>query len=262
MKEDYWDDGGYVEYEDTDLTHQYRVEMLRINDLLQDAPLELDKSVLKKDKHADINDRQLRRVFTRGRFNSGGRLFGGFWQSLSKKERLEGLTINGDSVVCLDYSQMGLRIAYGLANGTPPAGDGYRLPGLEANREAVKKLINAVLFSEKPLARLPKGLKALLPRDTGLPLAMGLITQVHPELESLFFTGIGHKIQFVESQIIIDVVLNAFEPEIVALPVHDAIVVGDYDAEAAEVLMLEVFEKHTGVHGEVKREEPKECFLC
>ena len=200
--------------------------------------------------------------YSQGKFDCGGRLFGGFWQPLSKKERLEGLTINGDTVVCLDYSQMGLKIAYGLAKAMPPSGDGYRLPGLEANREAIKKLFNSVLFAEKPLTRLPKGLKALLPRGTGLPLAMKLIAQAHPELESLFFTGIGHRIQFIESQIIVEVLLKAFEQDITALPVHDAIVVADYDAEVAEALMLEAFKKHTGVPGEVKREEPRECFIC
>ena len=35
----------------------------------------------------DIRDRRLRRVFTQGRFDSGGRLFGGFWQNLRKQER-------------------------------------------------------------------------------------------------------------------------------------------------------------------------------
>ena len=35
----------------------------------------------------DIRDRRLRRIFTQARFNSGGRLFGGFWQQLRKHER-------------------------------------------------------------------------------------------------------------------------------------------------------------------------------
>jgi len=41
-------------------------------------------------------------VFTQGRFGSGGRLYGGFWQHLRKETRLKGLFINREEVVELD----------------------------------------------------------------------------------------------------------------------------------------------------------------
>ena len=59
-------------------------------------------------------------------------------------------------------------------------------------------------------------------------------------------------------RVLVNVLLEAFEREIVALPIHDAIVVAEYDAEDAETLMLDIFKKHTGVPGAVQREEPKE----
>ena len=52
-------------------------------------------------------DRSLRRIFTKGCFDHGGRLFGGFWQELSKTARFDGLVINDEDIVELDYGQMG-----------------------------------------------------------------------------------------------------------------------------------------------------------
>jgi hypothetical protein len=53
----------------------------------------------------DINQRRLKRCFTRERFDSRGRLFGGFWQRMSKADRLTHIKINGEDLVELDYGQ-------------------------------------------------------------------------------------------------------------------------------------------------------------
>ena len=254
-------ESGFQAYEDTDLTRRYRAEMERINVFLEHAALDLDQSVLNENKQANINERRLRRIFTQGQFDSGGRLFGGFWQSLSKQERLEGLRINGDGVACLDYAQMGLRIAYGLQNATPPADDGYRLPGLEGSREAIKKLLNTVLLANKPLAGLPKGIMALLPKGISLHAVMDLLTLVHTQLQPLFFTGIGHRIQYISSQILVDVLLHAREEDMVALPVGHTLIVAEGDVEQAEGLMRQVFVTHAGLPAIVTREAATACCM-
>jgi hypothetical protein len=70
--------------------------------------------------HADTNARQLRRYFSRGSFQSGGRLFGGFWQNLGRQSRLRGLRINGEPVISLDYSQFNPLLAYSISSHKPP----------------------------------------------------------------------------------------------------------------------------------------------
>ena len=51
----------------------------------------------------DLSERRLRRYFTRGSFESGGRLFGWFWQELNKKQR-KNIIIDDEEAVSLDYS--------------------------------------------------------------------------------------------------------------------------------------------------------------
>ena len=77
----------------------------------------------------------------------------------------------------------------------------------------------------------------------------------HPALEDHFFTGIGHRMQFIESQIMVDLLLDLGDKGIVALPVHDAVIVpGCYISEVKE-RMLSIFQEHTGAEGLVREEE-------
>ena len=128
-KADYWDEGGLVEYDDTDQTRQYRDEMQTINAWLAQADIQFDGGPA-----VDDTDRLLRRYFSRGSFQSGGRLFGGFWQHLPKWQRHKSLLIDGEEVATLDFGQMAPRILYGMAGLSAPDQDAYLLPGLEVHR--------------------------------------------------------------------------------------------------------------------------------
>lgn len=93
------------EYEDTALTARFRSEMrlinnrLTVSDILYEGP-----------ENVDDGARHLKRVFTRGTFGTGGRLFGldggGFWLNLRKKHRLRHLQIDGEAVVSIDFASM------------------------------------------------------------------------------------------------------------------------------------------------------------
>ena len=79
------------------------------------------------------------RKFTLGRFDRGGRFFGGFWINLPKVVRLQGLRIDDEEVAGLEYPALNPRLAYYLAEANPPPGDAYTLPGLEQSRDGVKR---------------------------------------------------------------------------------------------------------------------------
>jgi hypothetical protein len=250
----HWDVSAYMEYEDTEETRRYRWEMARINDWLQGAELDFDDSVLGEPRIIDTGDRRLRRCFTRGSFTSGGRLFGGFWQTLRKRERFEGLRIEDEAVVSLDYSQMAARLLYGRARRQPPGEDAYILPGMADHREGVKKVFNALLFAEKDLQRLPQGTKALLPKGARVGHLVDRLKQVHAPIADYFGKGIGHELQFTESQILVAVLLQLQDRGIVGLPVHDAVVVKASAAGIAKRIMEETFEAHSGLPGVVTEE--------
>ena len=143
-----WDSGEWMDYQDNETTRLYRAEMARINDWLARADLYFDGGT-KDGREIDDRDRLLKRYFNNGSFKEGGRLFGGFWQAISKAERASGLFIDSEDVVTLDFEQMAARVLYGLAKATPPEGDAYQIPGYEDCREGVKQVFNSLRFFEK-----------------------------------------------------------------------------------------------------------------
>ncbi len=248
----FWDEGDLQEYDDTSEIVQFREQVRAINDWLDEAEIDFDEALWPGGKPVDTLDRRLRRVFTLGRFDHGGRLFGGFWQALSKRQRLEGLSIDGEDVVELDYGQMNPRIVYGLNKAQPPAGDAYSVPGYEAHREGVKKVMNAMLFATKRLTRMPRGVRKTFEGRQRVEDVMTAIEQAHPAITSSFFTGLGHRAQFIESQVLVDVLLSLRASGIHALPIHDSVIVGRSNKDKAREVMLSSFFKVTGVPGVVE----------
>jgi len=258
--EGYWDRTEDVEYEDTPITNLFRSQMQQINSWLAGTDIAFDEGVLTDpDRVIDANDRGLRRIFTQGRFDRGGRLYGGFWQQLGKDTRRRGLEIDGEPVVELDYGQMSPRILYGLCGAVPEHHDLYILPGFGGYRKAIKKLMNAMLFSDRPLSRMPRGVRCEFGEHyCGEPITYGhmagIIQAAHTPIAHRFFTGVGHELQYHESQILVDVLERLREGGIVALPIHDAVLVPRSAATAATDVMHSVFREHTGIEGVVRAE--------
>ena len=68
-------------------------------------------------------------------------------------------------------------------------------------------------------------------------------------MKHLFFTGVGHQLQYIESEILVDVLLAMRERGLVGLPVHDAVVVPVSAMDQAREIMLDTFIAHTGIPG-------------
>ena len=226
-KEDRWATGERLEYDPALPAVVAMQEQLdRINRHLAGA----DLNVLvpeRSSKTIDLRDTVIRRIFTRGSFESGGRLFGGFWQGMKKAERLDQILIDGEPVVELDYAQIAPRILYGLAGVRPTWNDAYLLPGLPepfTYREGVKKLVNAMLFAEGGLTRKPQGTRDLLP---SMPVRQlqAMIADQHRPIAHHFGTGVGHELQLRESEILAEVMDKLISLSVVCLPVHDAVLV-------------------------------------
>jgi len=243
------DSAELVEYIDTAETRAYRAEIRAINTYLAAADIGYQGPATYDDK-----DRFLVRRFTRASFESGGRLWGGFWQNMSKAHRLAHVTINGEEVAALDYSGMVVRTMYALIGETPPEGDAYALD-VDIPRSTVKTLTAACLFAEKPLKNWPGDTAG---KGNGVPLkdAIRAVAARHPALVPHFFSGIGHRAMFMESEILIDVLLRLVERDIPALPIHDAVLVPESALREAEDVMRDVFFAHTKLPAIIKREAP------
>lgn len=245
--------GELVEYDDTDETNTLRHQMQTINAWLERAEIECTVPTV------NLHDRRLKRIFNNTDFAQGGRLFGGFWQYMKHKQRLDSLILDNDSIVELDYGQMGLLLLYGFVGATPPNGDLYDLSeqGIQAScRPGIKKAIQAALNASKPLARLPRGARKTIPKTISLRDVMEAVGERHPLIADRFGAGIGMQIMRLEADVLVHVLLALKDKNIVALPIHDAVLVnGNHEAEAKYV-MIRVFREKVGLTPEVSVEHP------
>ncbi len=134
--------------------------------------------------------------FTQDRFDSGGRLFGGFWQRLRKHERRQGLWINGEKAIELDYGQVGPRTLYGLAGQEPPADDLYHLWGYVQQRERRSARDERHDLCVRAVGEVPEAYpQSCFETATRLVRWLKLSRGKHPLIKDQFHRGLGHDAQ-------------------------------------------------------------------
>ncbi len=101
----------------------------------------------------------------------------------------------------LDYGQMGPRPLYGMKGILPDDDDLYDVPGLEDHRNGIKKVFSAMVFKNERLSRMPKGTRTIFGKDVHIDEVTQAIEARHSDISDLFYQGIGHHLQFLESQI-------------------------------------------------------------
>ena len=238
----------YQEYDDDKTTLSLRQQMNDINAWLDTADISCSHS------QVDPTQRRLRRIFNNSDFAQGGRLYGGFWQAMSSDERQEHILIEGDCCVELDYGQMSLAILYGLTGTKPPEGDLYDLSaeGIPTDyRKGIKTVIQALINSSKVPTKMPKGVRKLIPSRYSINDILEAVARKHPAIYPQMTSGIGMQLFRKESDILVDVLLTLKTQGIVALPIHDAVVVQDDNSDKAKAVMKKVFKEHTGITPDV-----------
>ncbi len=238
-----------IDYRDSKNTHIWRGQVKRINKWLAAADIQLQG----RTRIPDVADdgeiiapfrMSLRRIFNNGSWREGGRLFGGFWMSMKKEDR-QHIRIDGESIAEVDYDQLYPTLAYVRARAKMPDGDFYDISGDGSSRAGWKKLVNAMLFAEKRLGSWPDETKMQFPAGLKLRDALRMIEQKHAPLIPLFGTGIGYELMNIESEMLIAVISGLFKNGIVALPLHDAVLVGRSNATAARDAMQYEFTYRT-----------------
>ena len=145
-------DGQPVAYTDTERTRRMREEVERINSNMRQIALGLvAPGVRKVGRHWVISGDQIpsytpmrSRVFNRGSFEKGGRLYGWF-QGLPSKYRAA-MTIDGEPVLEPDYAQLHAQIIYAMRD-IPLDGDAYETG--EFPRNDGKLAFNIAVNAEK-----------------------------------------------------------------------------------------------------------------
>ena len=109
-------------------------------------------------------------------------------------------------------------------------------------------------FADRKMTRFPKGVKQMFKEDIRFQEVSDAILRYHSGIANKFYVGIGHYIQYLESQILIKVLLGLKELGIHALPIHDAVVVGKAWVDMSRELMEQVFLDMTNVESWVQVE--------
>jgi len=227
-----------VDYEDTKQTNQMRDNLHSFNALLDSRWIDLNVSdkvyekiaeeTEKKKNRSDIdfNRKLLKRVFNNNSFEDGGRFYHGWWQEISKEYR-KNITIDGKRTVEVDYSSIHFRILYAEQGIDIGDKDPYIIEGYEDNRSIVKLALNIILNAETK----NKAIYAIFNHDdididkqTAKDIYKKL-EEEHPKIKQYFGSGRGIKLQYKDSQIAEQVMLNLARDNIVCLPVHDSFIV-------------------------------------
>ena len=168
----------------------------------------------------------LKRIFAQGSLQKGGRFYGGWWQSIPSRMRKR-VTINGYRTIEFDYSGLACAMLYameGQALPSDPYDVGLSYSGSDdLRRKIVKRYLNAILNDESGRYRLdPEELAKLGITQNDL---LQRIIKLHKPLERYLYSGIGVKLQYLDSQIAERVILRLLRINEVCLPIHDSFIV-------------------------------------
>jgi len=236
-----------IDYEDDEVTTGYRDNLIVINSEYAKHWLDLripDKEVPvlaklhKRDEDKqpiDFSKRYLYRVFTRGSFKKGGRFYGGWWQNVKKQYRPY-ITIDEDFTTERDYSQLHPHLMYFSINKKMGKEDAYGRVFDGEHRDLVKVAFNAMTTAETTLISCPTGLNLTGYDFTWRELRQRIIN-AHKPIEHLFFKGEGVNLQYEDSQIVEDILLQSCAEKAPVYPIHDSFIVKKSSSDALEEMM-------------------------
>jgi len=199
-------------------------------------------------KHIDFSQIQLRRIFSRGSMELGGRFYGGWWQQIPSDYRPH-ITINGKPTVEIDYSAMSLRVLYAQLGAEYPIDkDPYDI-GLfdwkgkeDPRRKHIKEFINAYINDAEETFRLNSSkLNELKLNHHEL---VDRVKTTHKAISSSFGSLDGLGTMFTDSNIAERVMLEGMKEDIVILPIHDSFIIRAAYGADLQHLMESIFEDH------------------
>lgn len=254
--------GPVLGYRDTDQTNTWRRQVIALNDWLAKADISLGSV-----DGIALHQRRLRRIFNNGRFDHGGRLAGGFWLNMPKELRA-GLRIDGKPLASLDFSSMFLSLLYALYAKSDRPADADLYLGIICDswpedpatktvwREVIKRNVNALLFCDGPRTRVVQGTRPILDAAPGtrkMPVDEldKRIQQRHVAIAPWLGSTIGYELYFHESEIMMAILGMCLGHGIVALPLHDGILVREDQAAQAKRIMEFAFFRATGFNARV-----------
>lgn len=247
---------------DTALTRIIRADIQRVNIVLEQADIQLVScKVAHPDFRLSLLGPRYYRVFNED-FEHGGRWYGHGCLSILKGQRKH-IHINGEPTVELDFISLHPRMAYDLENVPAPDGDLYTYPGSKPGeaRKVRKILFNTLLNAKSEEAGYGGAVKSLA-EDHGIFVTQDEIKSIsghlkayHAPIKHHFGTGLGLRLQFLDSEIARCVLLDLADAGIPCLPVHDSFVVAQQNEAHLHELMVYHYRIRMGSSPIITREQ-------
>jgi len=265
-------DGHLVRYDDTERTHRMRRKLeddneaivsvtltLEVDGATRNGPLLTFPTVEGKDGPAVVNTAKLTlyRVFNGG-WEMGGRRYGHWAQGVPKVHR-KALRMDGVATVEPDYSQLHPRLLYAKAEATLD-GDAYTVEGVERDvaKRAFNIIINALNY-RSALGAVAAAIRGQLYdyfdgdiyRDKAVcheaASLIAALKERHRPIERFFHTGVGLRLQYMDSVMAGNVMRFLRKKGIVSVPVHDSFIVQFTDeGQCLEAMSAALFEATDG----------------
>ena len=209
-------------------------------------------------------DPYLHRVFN-GSMSLGGRFYGAAHQTMKKQYR-QHITIDGEPTVELDYSALHPSLLLWRTGGALSADPYTEIAGKAGiTRELVKALLLRLINSEnvsdfcrvvtssgneskKAEAEAGRADEWFIPDvPTGYKGAdfVEAVEAAFPTLTGSFGGTIGLELQGIDSKLMADLLAECLSAGIVALPVHDSVIVPQSRADDAREIMFNCYERMT-----------------
>jgi len=170
----------------------------------------------------DLTKRTLVRIFSNNSFEEGGRFYRGWWQNVPSEYR-PFITIDSKATSEHDYSQLNPNMIYSVYNKELGSEDAYsRVVGPE-HRDVVKQAFNAMFQATTTLDRKPDGIELDVIGMSWKELKEEILN-AHKPIKDYFFKGLGNRLQFEDSIIAENIMLQFAKMDAPALPIHDSFI--------------------------------------
>jgi hypothetical protein len=256
--------------EDDKTTIQMRKDVERYNKFIAD--IQVDVSIRDKEipENIYLYQKALYRVFNNGRFDQGGRFYGGWYQRYERWIR-ERITLDNKETVEIDFRELHIILAYAMVGIDFHASTGeddpylikdFKYPDEDAHR--YRNLIKTTFLIMLNAKNEKSAVKAVFSKWQGnrndssldkteypekvtheqIKQLMGWIKSKHQSIAGLFNSDVGLDMQFLDSEIANRVLMKMVDENRPVLPIHDSFLCKKQDEKRLQEIMIESLHEH------------------
>jgi hypothetical protein len=200
-------------------------------------------------------------VFNNSSFSYGGRFYGAEYQQLNGQDR-ESILINGNKTTEIDFKGLHINMLYNKQR-KDYNGDPYSVVNSNMEIRPLLKLIGLIIINAKDKKssidamnyELWKNLELKKIKEKYNLSIQELFSDFekrHPDISNYFNSGIGLKLQNLDSKIAEDILKHFTRQGKPCLCIHDSFIVEESNKEELSEVMKEAYKKHLGFPGKIE----------